>query len=831
MEPVSRGESWGLGALVRAGFRGAYVAALVASGAAMVALAPACGDYGPVTLATPVDGGGLTSQADRGVGAACSAGEPCRAGLACESGTCAPGHLLLEGAACVISAECKEGLHCGADRRCRASGRAGATEACASEADCASGNRCNPVGLSAECAAEGKVDVGGACKTGADCFGGLLCKAGACTAPAPSTTTAPLALPAFAGVACEDEAAAPARAHFRVPRGDGDGDFFRLPFPNDVRRKGGKLSLAGFPTPGADVLGFDLVDRYRTWVEANADGFSPYSSVVLRFGGGIDFETLKTKDVIRFVDLTAAADVGFGWTATTASTPYVCGSAITVRPLAGEPLAEGHTFAVLVSGAAKAKGGGAIEVAADFRAVTGATDPGAPLAEAWAAYAPLRTWAKTAGYDLASATTGTVFTTGKPRALVEKTAAAVAAAAPPTFKGWVKCGAAPSPCPGAVGDRACPSGADALFDELHALVTLPVLQKGTPPFRASANDGDVVLDGAGAPASQGSVDVCVSLTVPKTAVMPAGGWPLVVVAHDVDGGFRSHVARGLAKRLASVDAGSANVAVLGFDQVGHGTRKPADVSAVSAALPTWSPGAMRGVSLQATADVLGVLRAARGLTLPAGSSPTSNEIRFGRTVLFGHGQGAAAVALAAPQTSVEGVVLAGNGGSFLDIVPRRTRPTSFFAVAPVVLGEPSLGAASPVLSLLQNAVDGVDPLMHAGLVVRGANATTPRNVFVVYGLGDSFAPAASQVAYVQASGVGVAAPAASVPPEDGLAGTVIPVPAGGNLLAGTLTAIVRQYAPTSGDGHDVVFVAPQAMTDTDRFVADVAKSGVPKIGR
>ncbi len=807
-------------------FRVAFPVLLAAAALGALALVPACGDYGNVTLASQ-DGGSIEDLRARGVGEECNDGLRCRAGLTCApDGHCAPAASLDSGAACLISAECKQGLYCNAMRVCSPAGHTGVGESCASEGDCGSGARCNAVGLSAECQPEGKADVGAACKLGSDCFGGLLCTAGKCAAPPSNAGAPPVAVAAFTGVTCADEPG-PVHAYFRVPRGQDDGDFFRLPFPNDARKKNGKLDLSGFPTPGADVLGYDLVDRWARYVEETANGFSAYPTITLRFSGTPDFPTLKAANVVRLVDVTPGfgKDVGFGWSATSAATKYVCANSITARPAPGQPLLQGHTYALLVSNGAKAPAGVAIDAAPDFKAVVGASDPGAPLSAAWTAYAPLRTWASANAVDLGSIVNGTVFTVGKHVDVVGKLATTIAAAPPPTVTGWVKCGAAPSPCPQAEGDRAC-GAANAAFDELHALVTLPNFQQGTAPYRTPAEGGDVALDGS----QQGTSQVCLSLTVPKGSAMPATGWPLAIYAHATGGSFRSHVVDGVAARLAAADGGAAHVAMLGIDQIDHGTRRGGTMARPEALyFVSSNPRALRGNTLQAAADVLSLARLASTLTLDATASPTGAEIRFGDVVLVGHGQGATAMALAGPHTAAKGVVLGGIGASFVDTVVTKRSPVDFADVAPAILGELTLSSEHPVLGMFQNALDPVDPIDHASLMVTAA-PTAAKHTFVVYGRGDSFTPGLTQVAYTTAASLAVAAPPSSVSAADDIGSPVLPVPAGGNAGA-SITAIVRQYDRGSTDGHLVMLVSPDATTDIDRFVADVANAKVPMVGR
>lgn len=793
------------------------------------AVASGCGDYGPVTLASDLDAGGEVKA--RGVGEACDDANRCRAGLACKDAKCAPGRLLDEGFTCVISGECKEGLYCGPTRRCSRGGRKVAGDTCGSEAECAGGLRCNGVGLSAECQAEGAFDVGAACKIANDCFGGLLCVAGKCAAPPVTTGAPPIGVSGFAGVACTDEPGV--KAYFRIPRGMDDGDFFRLPFPNDARRKGAKLDLSGFPTPGADILGYDLVDRWARYVEETASGFSAYPTMIMRFSATPDLETLKNPGVLRMIDITTptGSEIGFGWSATAAKTKYVCANAITARPAPGFPLESGHTYALVLNNGAKAPGGGPIEVSADLEAALGNADPGAPLTTAWTAYAPLRAWAAASSVDVGTFVNAAVFTVGNHSDVMAKASAAVDAASPPVATGWVKCGAGASPCAQVDGTRAC-GAADPAFDELHALVTVPNFQKGTAPYRSPAEGGDFELDALGAPVPQGTSQVCLALTVPKGAVMPVDGWPLAIYAHDTGGSFRSAIVDGVAKRFAAADGGAAKIAVLAIDQVAHGTRRGGSTARPEQLyFVTSNPRAMRGFQLQAAADLLALVRLAPTVTFDAAASPTGADLRFGNVILVGHGQGANAIALAAPRapTLVKGVVLGGVNASFVDTVPLKKNPVDFVTVAPAVLGEITLTNNHPVLAMFQNALDPADPLDHAVLLA-SVPPVEPRHVFVVYGRDDTFSPGPTQVVYTVAAGLGIAQPPPSVGSPDNLGAPILPVPAGGN-IAIDFTGVVRQYDKGNTDGHLVMFMNADATRDIDRFVTDVALAKIPMVGR
>lgn len=805
---------------------------LVSVGGLGLVLVPACGGGGVQLADVPeVDGGEGGVNAPRGVGQRCDDGGTCRPGLACTGGVCQPGRSLDAGAPCVISAECKDNLYCGPERTCAPAGTGAEGESCSSDADCKSGLRCNIVGFGTACQPEGTTDVGGACKTSGDCFGGLLCAEGIC-APPPPGGPPPLAIPSFKGVQCEEEPASPVTAHFRVPRGTGDGDFFRLPFPNDIRIKNKKPDLTGFPTPGADLLGFDLVDRWARYLEQKGTGWSAYPTVTFRFSGEIDFESLKAAGATRFVDITPGEgnELGYHWAGTTGRSAYVCHNSLSFRPPAGAPLRHGHTYAVIITNAAKAKDGSPIARSPDLDAVLGANDPGGALRAAWAAYAPLRTWATAKSFDLASVVNAAVFTVGSHAALAKALPAAVTGAQAPTVSQWVKCGSAPSPCPQAEGNRACPPTPAAEFDEYHALVRLPSFQQGTPPFIHPTDGGDFVLDGEGKPTVQGTTEVCMSITVPK-GTAPGGAWPLVIYAHGTGGSFRSHVNEGLAARLAAV--GSVKMAVLGIDQVGHGPRRGASDAAPETLFFNFAnPAAALGNVLQGAADQASLVRLAKTLTIP-GTVTGGAEVKFGKVAFWGHSQGATEGSIIMPylqNTDVAGVVYSGVGGSLIDSLLSKKRPVNLAAVAPAVLSESpaAITVMHPALAMFQNAVDPVDPVDHAAAAI-GAGPQA-KHVFVPYGLNDTYSPPATQHAYVVAAGLGHAAPPAGVTPDDlGRSPTAVPVK--GN-APGNITAVVRQYAPNGYDGHFVVFRNDDAKGDADRFLADVLTSNeAPSFGR
>ncbi|HEY5147657.1 MAG TPA: hypothetical protein VII82_12875 [Polyangiaceae bacterium] len=797
-----------------------------------VATAVACDGSGGGIYATPDGSPGSVSGLDGG------------GGDGSLDGAIAPG----TGGSCTVNDACGAGSICGAARTCVAGGTGAVGATCVSDAACATGLRCNLVGFAAECEPEGKGNVGGACTTGGDCLGGLGCAASAdggastCAPYPPSTGPGSLALPTWPGAACSDPPGA-TQAYFRVPRGSNDGDFYRLPFPNDVRSTAGKLDLSGHPTPGPALLGYDLVQRWLDDLSASADGFSTYPTVLFRFSAPIDQNgTLKGTNAIQWVDITqpkTPVPLGFTWATTTARDAYICDNWLSIRPPLGQPLTPGHTYAIVLSTGVLDAKLQPIQVSPDLTALLAPAAPSdAALAPQWPKYQPLRDWAQGVGVATTSILDATVFTVGHPNAIGPSLATAVAAGPAPAATGWIRCGDAPSPCPQATGDRACGTP-DPAFDELHALVTLPIFQQGTEPYATPADGGAFVLGADGTPVMQRTESVCMSLTVPKGAAMPSGGWPLLVYAHGTGGSFRSEVTEGVAAREASIDDGSGghvHVAVLGIDQVEHGTRRGASTDSPDNLFYNFAnPQAARGNPLQGAADQMALVRFASSLDLAAAQSPTGAEIKIGPIAFWGHSQGATAGGIAMPYVSgVLGAVLSGEGASVIDALLGKKNPVDIADVIPVVLEDPNVGANHPVLALLQNDLDGVDPLNHAPtLVVGPISVATTKNVFQPFGQNDTYAPPTTEKTFAVAAQLAEIAPPSGVTGAP-LAGAPLAPPTGGNAtkLGVIRTAVVRQYAPASTyDGHFVAYDNAAAEADVDHFIGDCLAGKAPNVGR
>lgn len=775
------------------------------------------------------------AQAGAGVSDSCEA-QTCRKGLRCNAAkVCEGANSNDDGEACTVGAECSSG-HCapdGARGVCATAGMGAVGASCQGDGACRAGLKCafDGVTLFATCRTAGLKDIGHECTASRDCGQGLFCMQGLCRTVALAAMQAAHGYPpaisspstGWQGARCLAEKSTGVKALWSLPRetdpDDVKEDFFRLPYPNDAARDAqGRVGFERFPHDPAPPFGFDAVGRYLKALET--EPFGSYGAVTFRFDGRLDFGTLSAQGSnpqLRVVDLTAGPRFGTArglfYFYNSQRNRYVCSNWLTVRPAAGDPYGAG-TYAVLMLKGPRDLSGAEVTASDDFVEMLKPTAPAeAGLARAWAAYAPLRAYLADRSLAAAEVLTASVFTVGDPQRLMAKLADAVDAAPAPVADPWVKCGSGASPCADASGARACGNGAG--FDEWHTLVELPVFQRGVAPYLSPDAGGDIDFAAAVTPVRREKV--CAALTVPKSAP-PDGGFPLVLYAHGTGGSFRSHASDGAAEGLAA-----AQMAVLGFDQVGHGPRRGRGAEALpqDIVFNVANPASARGTMAQGAADLHAMARFLKEARIGAPAPLDAERLAF-----WGHSQGATQGALfLAHDTRVAGALLSGASASLTHALMSKKAPVNVADSMWLALSESAPGAVTefhPVLGLLQTWSEVVDPINFArDVVVTPARA---RDVLQVWGKDDLYTPRAVQAHFALAARVAFVGPRV-----DEFDVMVVPS-AGGNVMGPrTVTAAMRQYAPAGYDGHFVVFQDSTARRDALRFLGRVGKGEIPVV--
>ena len=229
--------------------------------------------------------------AGTGLGEACDSAttaNACRFGLRCVDAICTAVGDTPANRPCILTAECAANHYCSFAGICLPAGDAAVGEACGGPQDCQAGLICATTGLAGQCQTAGGADIGDSCAGPDACLAGLVCNAdGQCGAGSPA-----FGFRLWGGVACEpsDSTAVP-RVHFELP-GAPSGEFFRLPFPNDIRLKNGLVDLSGFPVPGPGIIGFDPVARIIDAAEGTQRGWSTVPSVIFRFSHPFDLQSV-----------------------------------------------------------------------------------------------------------------------------------------------------------------------------------------------------------------------------------------------------------------------------------------------------------------------------------------------------------------------------------------------------------------------------------------------------------------------------------------------------------------------------------------------------------
>jgi hypothetical protein len=778
-----------------------------------------------------------------GYNAECGNDNQCRTGLTCIQRKCLPAGNTPAGQLCTLTAECAGGLYCQATASglgevrgsCQQAGAGEVDDTCSTDADCEPGLRCELLGFSGTCAATGDVDFGAACASSAQCMAGLVClEDGTCGKSLFPAGTVP-----FAGVQCPpDTLEGGFGALFRVPRsGEADTDFYALPFPNDIRRRGGRLDMSGHPRPTLDRVG-NVIKSVVELLEVEADGFSPHQTAFFRFNTFPRADTLRVSGespTIYLVDIDDPESPSFGQRLSLAFTGqsnqgrFICRNWIGVRPIWSQPYQPGRTYAAVVTAGLRGPNDEPPAQSPDFRAVVGDTRPSEPeLAAAWDAYANLRAFMADEGLTVTDLAAAAVFTIGRPTRRLPALRAAVEEAGAPSFDALVRCDAGvASPCDdGLTGPehvRGCFAESDDFY-ELHTRVDVPIYQVGQAPYLTSG--GGIDFEDSGAPIRRRTESVCATLTIPRGAARPEGGWPVVVHAHGTGGNFRSHVTS-----YAS-DLSALGYATVGFEGVQHGERRGDSQRDPDALFFNYAnPRGVKGSILQGAVDVMVFGRLAASLDVSAASSPTGEDITFNpaQVVFFGHSQGAlVGVPALAVDDGYAAAIVSGGGGSLLLSLLEKSSPVDIASGIQGVLGDGALSDTHPFLNLMQLYFDPVDALNYAPGVLRARpEGMAPPHLFVTMGMGDTYTPNRTTQELAHGLGIPVLTPVLQSfgRPEE-------TPPISGNLFIGTydVTTALGQYEPAAGrDGHFVVFDVAAARAQVLGFLESFVEDGIPTI--
>ena len=607
------------------------------------------------------------------------------------------------------------------------------------------------------------------------------------------------------------------RALFQVPRQAPLDDFYALPFPSDIRRAGDRIDMADFPRPN------ELIELYAD-AAARLDGFGLNAAVHLRFSGPIDPDSLPATaaasleddasvylvDVdpdspdrgervplrLRF-EAKAGSIIGPHWLA--------------ALPFPGFPLAEGTTYALVVTRRVEDADGAAVGRDADFAAIAADEDAApAELAAAAAAYAPLWDWLDEAGGDdrddVASAA---VFTTQRATAIVGALREVVYARPVPRARNLAR--------------ATLPDGVTGVV-AFTGVVDAPNFQRGAAPYNLP-DTGDIAVDDRGVPVVQRVEPLRLSISVPARAA-PASGWPVAIVAHGTGGDYQTYLADGTAQRLAAQ-----GIAAISTDQVLHGPRSPG-ASPEVAFFNFENPLSARDNPIQGAVDDFTLVRLVDGLTVTTPNGAAGFDPQ--RVYFFGHSQGGlTGPPFVAYEPAVRGAVLSGSGGLIYHALLDKTEPIDIRALVELIIPDQPLDEFNPVLALLQTWIERSDAINYGAMLVRRpAPGLAPRPVFHTMGLVDHFTPLSTLAAMATAIGGNQVAPVVDpAEPIEGLAlrgRMVVSAPVEDN-LAGVTAVTVQYRAPAGEDGHFVVFDVPAAQTQSIRFLSTLAATGTATV--
>lgn len=619
--------------------------------------------------------------------------------------------------------------------------------------------------------------------------------------------------------------------------------FFDHPWPSHRRMENGHVRWDGYPNPSGLPLVTDFVDS----MNGVLDGFSPAAAGYLRFDVALDLGSLPAdpaasiaaSSAIQLVDVDPASpERGQRHLISTffrkPDGAYWQSNTLAYMPTFGFPLRPATRYAVVVTDAVRAEGGGCIAPSADLAAQL--ATPDAVTGEALGELA-------TAGIESSHIVHLSVFTTNDPTKEIR------------TIRDWVM-------------DNYPAPTADAtkwafLKDLPNAKVYTgeygksPDFQRGSIPFQTYGSGGELAFDANGVPEVQREFSLRFSLAIPLAAAcpMPAGGYPIALYAHGTGGDYLSAMRAGHEGDTLTKQC----IAVMGIDQIFHGTRPGGECG--QAAPPCNSnveliffnfinPTAARANGPESAIDVVQQARlfTETHLVLPASVAGTDVSFDASKLIFFGHSQGGLnGPMFLAIDDQARGGVLSGSGSILSITLLEKTKPVDITVLVRGALGlggslaeEEELNSLHPGISMAQTIVDTTDPIHYVHFIARSPRAGfRPKSVLMTEGVNPDF----TGDNYTPPHAIEVQAVALGLPPQTPVIHTIgelafsdltpVTIPSAGlsgNLGGGQASGILAQWpAAQASDGHFVLYDIPAAMTQATQFARNLVDDQVGRV--
>lgn len=641
--------------------------------------------------------------------------------------------------------------------------------------------------------------------------------------------------------------------------GGESGAFFANGFPTDLRVKpDGRLDLRNFPRQS-----HGMTRLYVETVQADIQGYSPIMPAYLPFTGPIAMAQLP-----QMAEAYAQADSPLQWVDVDPSSPergrrfpltvsmtvtadlYRPAHLLQALPLLGYNLRPNTQYALIATDQLPIAAANRLQQSAVLARLLQPHSPGEQEQRAWELFTPLRDWLKQEGIRNDRVVAATVWTTGDPAQTLFDAAHDIATWPVPVSTPLQTLADFPDYC------------------VLGGQWQVPGFQVGVPPYAYSNYGGGIDFDRNGAPRVQYLRSAPFVVTIPRQS-MPAEGFPLLMYNHGTGGDSQQVFARGKSAPDGTIEVGGGPARIAaqrGWAASGMGGHLALEHMGILGsadgymAYNLFNPLAMRNNFVQMVLERVLFRRLLNTLiidpSLCAGVQLPEDQthIRFSESMqaLMGQSLGSytAGMQAAVDPLPVQGVILTGAGGSWIEFVFGPTVPVNLQILVEVAgLQLPliqHLDRWHPIPMLAELAMGVADNLHFADTLLRYPKKEAP-HVLVIEGHSDHQVPENIQRPLLRALGVDLVGDEVGVDEDD----TVYPAigvdadpqrgarqlgyPAQANRQIdgqAARTAVVVRYAAdtTAGlDGHHVTFQRDEPKHQYGCFLQTLAEGRAPVV--